>query len=96
MTGSVLPTGYEWGDRVAHGQVQRIRNDRAARDWPVGVLCAGLAGLFIPRSKRDIGTAGVDGPGELTPLPRPALPFTDFDPKVTGLQPTLRPCCRVR
>jgi len=62
MAGSVLPTGYEWGDRVAHGQVQRIRNDRAARDWPVGVLCAGLAGLSIRRSKRDIGTAGVDGP----------------------------------
>ena len=54
MTGSVLPTGYEWGDRVAHGQAKRISNDRAARDWPVGVLCAGLAGLSIRRSKRNI------------------------------------------
>ncbi|GIF50740.1 hypothetical protein DFJ67_1850 [Asanoa ferruginea] len=57
LAGSVLPVGYDWRGRREAGQVRRIRNDRAARDIPVGVLCAGLRGLGM----RDVGTAGVDG-----------------------------------
>ena len=57
LAGSVLPVGYDWRGRRETGQVRRIRNDRAARDIPVGVLCAGLRGLGM----RDVGTAGVDG-----------------------------------
>jgi pimeloyl-ACP methyl ester carboxylesterase len=57
LAGSVLPIGYDWRSRVEMGQVRQIRNDRAARDVPVGVLCAALRGLGM----RDVGTAGVDG-----------------------------------
>jgi alpha-beta hydrolase superfamily lysophospholipase len=57
LVGSVLPTDYDWRGRRAARQVQMLRNDRAARDVPVGVLCSGLRALGM----RDIGTAGVDG-----------------------------------
>jgi hypothetical protein len=57
LAGSVLPTDYPWRERLANGQVRHIRNDRAARDIPVGILCAGLRGLHM----RDVGTGGVDG-----------------------------------
>ena len=57
LAGSVLPVGYDWRGRRETGQVGRIRNDRAARDIPVGILCAALRGLGM----RDVGTAGVDG-----------------------------------
>jgi hypothetical protein len=43
--------------RRAARQVQMLRNDRAARDVPVGVLCGGLRALGM----RDIGIAGVVG-----------------------------------
>lgn len=57
LVGSVLPTDYDWRGRRAARQVQMLRNDRAASDVPVGVLCGGLRALGM----RDIGTAGVDG-----------------------------------
>jgi alpha-beta hydrolase superfamily lysophospholipase len=57
LAGSVLPTTYDWQGRVADAQVHALRNDRAARDVPVGVLCSGLRGLLM----RDVGTGGVDG-----------------------------------
>jgi hypothetical protein len=57
LAGSVLPTSYDWQGRVRDNQVDALRNDRAARDIPVGMLCSGLRGLFM----RDIGTGGVDG-----------------------------------
>lgn len=57
LAGSVLPTSYDWQGRVRDRQVDALRNDRAARDVPVGMLCSGLRGLFM----RDIGTGGVDG-----------------------------------
>jgi alpha-beta hydrolase superfamily lysophospholipase len=57
LAGSVLPTDYDWRGRRAARQVQMLRNDRAASDVPVGVLCSGLRALGM----RDIGTAGVDG-----------------------------------
>ncbi|WP_433040713.1 lipase family alpha/beta hydrolase [Dactylosporangium sp. CS-033363] len=57
LAGSVLPTSYDWRARFERGQVGHVRNDRAARDIPVGVLCAALRGLGM----RDVGTGGVDG-----------------------------------
>ena len=57
LAGSVLPTTYDWRARFRAGQVRQLRNDRSARDVPVGVLCSALRGLGM----RDIGTGGVDG-----------------------------------
>jgi hypothetical protein len=57
LAGSVLPAEYPWRTRVQDGQVGHLRNDRAARDVPVGILCAGLRGLGM----RDVGTGGVEG-----------------------------------
>lgn len=57
LAGSVLPTTYDWLARVNREQVAGVRNDRARRDVPVGILCSALRGLRM----RDIGTAGVDG-----------------------------------
>ncbi|WP_330309834.1 MULTISPECIES: hypothetical protein [unclassified Streptomyces] len=57
LAGSVLPADYPWHERLNSGQVRHIRNDRAASDVPVGILCAGLRGLRM----RDVGTGGVDG-----------------------------------
>ncbi|WP_405958492.1 hypothetical protein [Streptomyces phaeochromogenes] len=57
LAGSVLPTDYPWRKRLDTRQVGHIRNDRAASDIPVGILCAGLRGLRM----RDVGTGGVDG-----------------------------------
>ena len=57
LAGSVLEEGYDWRSRIALGQVSALRNDRAAKDFPVAVLCRGLRALGM----RDIGTGGVDG-----------------------------------
>lgn len=57
LAGSVLPTTYAWRERARAGQVQQLRNERAAADVPVAVLCAALRGLGM----RDVGTGGVDG-----------------------------------
>jgi len=55
LVGSVLPTSFPW--EKLKGQVGRVRNDRANRDWPVALLCNALRGLLM----RDIGTAGFAG-----------------------------------
>lgn len=57
LAGSVLPSDYPWQDRIRQHQVRGVRNDRAAKDVPVGFLCAGLRGLGM----RDVGTGGVSG-----------------------------------
>lgn len=57
LAGSVLPVDYPWGERISEGQITRVRNDRANRDWPVALLCSGLRGLWM----RDVGTGGFDG-----------------------------------
>lgn len=57
LIGSVLPTQYPWGDRLADEQIVQLRNDRGASDVPVGLLCGGLRGLGMT----DVGTAGVEG-----------------------------------
>jgi pimeloyl-ACP methyl ester carboxylesterase len=58
LAGSVLPIDYPWVERIQTLQVQSIRNDRANRDVPVGLLCSALRyGLFM----RDIGTGGYEG-----------------------------------
>jgi len=55
LNGSVLPAEWLWN--TYRGQVKELRNARARRDMPVGILCSALRGLRM----RDIGTAGYTG-----------------------------------
>jgi alpha-beta hydrolase superfamily lysophospholipase len=57
LAGSVLPVDYPWDDRKLNGQVLRVRNDVASKDFPVAVLASGVRGL----GQRDVGTGGFDG-----------------------------------
>ncbi len=57
LAGSVLPQSFPWKDLIQRGQVRRVLNERANRDWPVALLCNGLNALRM----RDIGTGGFDG-----------------------------------
>ena len=57
LAGSVLPTDFPWRELRERGQVGRVRNDRADRDWPVALLCNALRGLRM----RDVGTGGFAG-----------------------------------
>jgi pimeloyl-ACP methyl ester carboxylesterase len=57
LASSVLPTDYPWLDRFKQFQVLSLRNDRANRDVPVGILCNGLRGIGM----KDVGTSGFDG-----------------------------------
>jgi pimeloyl-ACP methyl ester carboxylesterase len=57
LAGSVLPQDF-WADGgERRSQVERIRNERANRDWPVALLCSALRGLLM----KDVGTAGFAG-----------------------------------
>jgi pimeloyl-ACP methyl ester carboxylesterase len=56
LAGSVLPREYPWRS-LKEGQVGRLRNDRARKDWPVALLCNGLRGLGM----KDVGTGGYSG-----------------------------------
>ena len=55
IAGSVLPQNYPWEARVKSGQINEIRSDGSASDWPVGLLCSALSFM------RDIGTGGFAG-----------------------------------
>jgi pimeloyl-ACP methyl ester carboxylesterase len=57
LAGSVLPTDFPWNRLRSNGQINRLRNDRANRDWPVALLCNALRGLRM----HDVGTAGFAG-----------------------------------
>jgi hypothetical protein len=57
LAGSVLPTTFPWDDLIAGGQVGRVLNERANRDWPVALLCNILRAL----RQRDVGPAGFAG-----------------------------------
>ena len=57
LAGSVLPTSFSWKDLKDNKQVDRVRNHRANRDYPVAILCNALRGLQM----RDVGTAGFTG-----------------------------------
>ncbi|MGE5304025.1 MAG: hypothetical protein ACM3TN_11980 [Alphaproteobacteria bacterium] len=57
LVGSVLPRNYPWAQIFDRDQVKILRNDRANRDVPVGILCSALRGFGM----RALGTAGVDG-----------------------------------
>lgn len=59
LAGCVLPRDFPWRERFDQRppQVDFVRNDRANRDVPVGVLAGGLRGLLM----RDIGNSGVFG-----------------------------------
>jgi hypothetical protein len=57
LAGSVLPVDFPWDTLRARSQVVSVQNYRANRDWPVGLLCAGLRALGFT----DVGTGGFDG-----------------------------------
>lgn len=57
LAGSVLPQDFWTRFENLDSQVGRIRNDRANRDFPVALLCSGLAGIRM----RDVGVAGFAG-----------------------------------
>ncbi|WP_438854351.1 esterase/lipase family protein [Agromyces sp. M3QZ16-3] len=68
LAGTVLPRRFDWQRRFDQRQIGywdedgawspgTIRNDRATRDVPVGMLCSWLSGL----GSADVGTAGVSG-----------------------------------
>lgn len=57
LVGSVLPSEYDWSERMQSGQIQALRVDGSSRDWPVGWLCSALRGLGMT----DVGTGGFDG-----------------------------------
>jgi len=75
LAGSVLTRDFDWADvgpnRNPSGDAQcgvirdRVRSDRAAQDWPVGVLCWLLAGLgrlpFLRTFYGMLGTGGLHG-----------------------------------
>jgi hypothetical protein len=55
LNGSVLPAQWDW-DKYRR-QVRELRNARAQKDYPVGLLCSALRGIRM----LDIGTAGYNG-----------------------------------
>ncbi|WP_156994108.1 alpha/beta fold hydrolase [Terriglobus sp. TAA 43] len=55
LNGSVLPAQWDWD--LHRSQVSELRNARAQKDFPVGVLCSALRGIHM----RDVGTAGYTG-----------------------------------
>lgn len=61
LAGSVLSPKFEWPKLVAG----RVRSDRAAQDWPVGVLCRILSWIgrvpIVGFHYRDLGPGGIDG-----------------------------------
>jgi pimeloyl-ACP methyl ester carboxylesterase len=61
MAGSVLPSRYNWKECFDRKQVQALRSDASAADWPVGLLCSALSFMG------DIGTGGFSG-FESTPI----------------------------
>lgn len=64
LAGSALPEEYDW-EELRHPdenirQVGRVRNERANRDAPIGLLCSMLQGL-PGKSMKDIGRGGFAG-----------------------------------
>ncbi|MFL5800164.1 MAG: hypothetical protein ACJ8CR_00175 [Roseiflexaceae bacterium] len=57
FAGSVLPRNFDWNELFDNGQLKLLRNDCAAADWPVGVVCAGLSWIM----PRELGIAGYQG-----------------------------------
>jgi pimeloyl-ACP methyl ester carboxylesterase len=56
LNSSVLPAKWNW-DKYRTHQVRELRNARAQKDVPVGILCSALRGVRM----MDIGTAGYTG-----------------------------------
>jgi pimeloyl-ACP methyl ester carboxylesterase len=57
VAGSVLPANYDWTRLVNSKRVTGVRNDCAANDYPVAILCKALRALGMT----DVGTGGFDG-----------------------------------
>ena len=58
FAGSVVPREYDWEQVITQeGRVEKLRNDRAAEDWVVGIFPK----LFDQRHWFDIGSGGFDG-----------------------------------
>ncbi|ULA65683.1 MAG: membrane protein of unknown function [Nitrospira sp.] len=68
LAGCVRNSNFPWQD--ISSQFEKVRNDCASRDWPVGALCWWLS--LVPVFYRgDLGTAGVSGfSGPLVRSPR--------------------------
>jgi pimeloyl-ACP methyl ester carboxylesterase len=64
LAGSALPEEYDWEQLMNPDgnvrQVGRVRNERANRDAPIGLLCSMLQGL-PGKSMKDIGRGGFAG-----------------------------------
>ena len=65
LAGSALPQDYDWDDLMNPNtgggtQVERVLNELANHDFPVGILCSALRGLNL-FGRKDIGTAGFAG-----------------------------------
>lgn len=57
FAGSVVPRGFEWSRYFATEQVKYLRNDCAAIDLPVGILCNALHHLGVKK----LGVGGFTG-----------------------------------
>ena len=66
LAGSVLSESYPWNSDNIRGLWAAVRNDTAAGDFPVGVLCAGLESLGLAPG---IGKGGFDGFPALDKIP---------------------------
>jgi pimeloyl-ACP methyl ester carboxylesterase len=58
LAGTVLHEDFFLARDLLGSRVKCLRNDIATSDWPVGILCRALDGLWLAR---DIGTAGFNG-----------------------------------
>jgi pimeloyl-ACP methyl ester carboxylesterase len=58
LAGSVLDEDFFANHKYLGNRIKYLRNDVATRDWPVGILCSGIAGLGLAD---DVGTGGFNG-----------------------------------
>ncbi|HKZ03512.1 MAG TPA: hypothetical protein VJ180_14820, partial [Pyrinomonadaceae bacterium] len=58
LAGSVLREDFFAKHNLLGNRIKWVRNDIAAKDWPVGILCSGLDGLGLAE---DVGTGGFNG-----------------------------------
>ena len=66
FVGSVVHRNYRWGQRIESGQIKRVLNVVASRDWVVAFFPKALQMLGL----QDLGSAGHDGFAELKTYPQ--------------------------
>lgn len=57
FAGSVVPQAFDWETRFDKDQISVLRNDCAAKDYPVGFLCSALQVIW----SKDLGIGGFRG-----------------------------------